>query len=41
MDASDDDVHSLGAGPGPGNQHEHALPFRAEQAESGAGVAAV
>ncbi|AHF63441.1 hypothetical protein Syncc8109_1070 [Synechococcus sp. WH 8109] len=41
MDASDLDADSLGAGLGPGNQHEHALPFRAEPAESGAGVAAI
>ena len=37
MDASDLDANSLGAGSGPGNPHEHALPFRGEPAESWCG----
>ncbi|WP_255453066.1 hypothetical protein [Synechococcus sp. HB1133] len=41
MDASDLDGHILGGGSSPGNQHEHALPFRAESAESGKAVALI
>ena len=35
MDASDLDAHSLEAGPGPDNPHEHALPFRENQLKVG------
>ena len=38
MDASDLDANSLRVAAGPGNPHDHALLFRGEPAESGAGV---